>query len=796
MLMAYVNPVPYRKDTLDSPQGQRLYRMLEKYIRFPASSFHIWDKRPNCGYFFTGCGWYGNDQNQTAALMAILYRFGSYDEGISGVPRGRLREMAIQALRYACFTHDTGPADCVRVEGKNKLQSGTKWGGNVVTWPGLRPKFFQASQVGYGLSRFGMAAWLLWDELDEETRQMAYNTVTDYAERWAEYEPRDGVYYNTQAEENGWTGLGLFAAAVIFRDDPRSKKWRDGALRWMQDAVTTPLDMQDPIVLEDGVPLRQRSDHITFHPDYTTENHAVVHPNYMNAPIHYRAVMQALAELAGEGEIPGIRLNIREIYDNVFKVWADTCGGAIPVQSQDWWYLRTEETLASSAMTASFFDDPDAALMETMAIDAFEKAQADHPSGMFIDSEGKQSISDQFQLQSDFEPTIAGCLAVAMLLHFFRGAGPAPSTRAQFESHTDRAKHYRFGGIVVNRTARALSHVSYRNSCLAAVLPEDKLWTVTVPPCSIFGEIRFAEGSAQKVYPANLDRVLLCDDPYVACGEHDFCVSTSFLRGGCLRQDVFAVSLPDGRTVFLQAVQAVRDCTIEEFTWGLVGVRNDCYPLMDGLAKGYRELRVGNEPPRRMQGFVGGEDEIFDFAGAHCAAIEDHISYAAFGGGQIRYVGHHKYPKWKGIEDYLILNRYSDTSLHAGESLPHFAMLCLPNTGIGEAEKAYEASCQAFAGTAEALIWDDLLIFGWRQTRRGRARADFRPAWDRLPLFEGETHFRDGVYTWNASLEAGETGYRKAAAFVPADRPFDAIVTSDQTVLIRYDGESAYSPIQ
>jgi hypothetical protein len=53
-----------------------------------------------------------------------------YDAAATGVSREDLIRMAVSAVRFLCFTHDTGPADCVRPSPPkaHPRNNGTKWG--------------------------------------------------------------------------------------------------------------------------------------------------------------------------------------------------------------------------------------------------------------------------------------------------------------------------------------------------------------------------------------------------------------------------------------------------------------------------------------------------------------------------------------------------------------------------------------------------------------------------------------------------------------------------------------------
>jgi len=817
--MHYVNPAPLKKDGFQTPEMKRLYTILLKFLKNPVSNFYDlgikpnkedyadeetykirlneyekWQKYPNCGYFFTGCHWYGSDQADCALMMAFMSKYGAYDEAVSGIPRETIHEMAIKVLRYACFTHDTGPEDCVRVDGRNRDQANSKWGGNYLPRPGKRMKFFMSSQVGNTMPQFALAAWILWEDLDEETRQMAYNVLTDYAERWWDYEPRDGVYYNTQAEENGWTAIGIMAAVSMFPDDPRAEKWREGGLRWLLDSGMTPLDMVSSEKLEDGTALRSRIDHIVLHPDYTTENHTMVHPNYLGATLSFRAMTTLLCLMSDAKFLPGIFYNWEKIYNIAFKFWSGADGAAIPIQSQDWWYYQVHGTLAMHVATRLLFHDPHSALLEQKCIDTFEKTQAGHINGTIYDDHPEKCIiSNDFQNLADMEVGTCLSCAYAYLWHMCLGEGVAPALDEKFEEDVDGVRNYPYGGSVVHRSSDAFSTFTYRNVGLAFVLPKDKLWTVTVPPCSTFGEMKFKGGCPENEGWSNQTTIRRMDDVRVYDDLDTYAAALTMDRGlGQVQQDVSFVSLPDGRAVYFQHVFAKKDCEIDTFTSGLVGVRNENFPYMPEYAKGYHMLYVDDLAPEKMEGYVGGEDVLHDYKGASCVTIDDKISYLVRGSNGVLYREHHNYPKWKGIEDYLVLNHYETLKLAAGESLPVFTAVFLPNTDHDAAKRQNETLIVSCGGNADGVILDDTLVYATTQPTQGILEAKFTLCAKEVPLYAGEVSFRDGVYTWRMSGKARDCGYLTAAAKVCACRNFDAVVTLDGTTLIRYEGEESY----
>jgi hypothetical protein len=104
--------------------------MLEKWIPVGASYFAPWPDRPNCGHFFGGAHWYGQETAFPAEALAWACTSPEYNESATGISRDQVRQMALQAVRYLAFTHDTGPADCVRpAQGLGRRENfNTKWG--------------------------------------------------------------------------------------------------------------------------------------------------------------------------------------------------------------------------------------------------------------------------------------------------------------------------------------------------------------------------------------------------------------------------------------------------------------------------------------------------------------------------------------------------------------------------------------------------------------------------------------------------------------------------------------------
>ena len=188
--------------------SRRYLRMIEQWIPTGIAYFADWPDRPNCGHFFGGCHWYGIETISCAETFAYASTSPEYDEASTGVSRDTLREMAIKGVRYLCFTHDSGPEDCVRPqEGLGRSENcGTKWGE-------LGKGFFRESQCGSTVAGLARVCLLLREWIDEETWMMVARVHEDYAATIRRHGTQKRRLYR---HANGRKRLDLSRAHLLF----------------------------------------------------------------------------------------------------------------------------------------------------------------------------------------------------------------------------------------------------------------------------------------------------------------------------------------------------------------------------------------------------------------------------------------------------------------------------------------------------------------------------------------------------------------------------------------------------
>src|SRR5690606_29301593 len=104
-------------------------------------------------------------------------------------------------------------------------------------------------------------------------------------------------------------------------------------------------------------------------------------------------------------------------------------------------------------------------------------------------------------------------------------------------------------------------------------------------------------------------------------------------------------------------------------------------------------------------GFYGREpNRERTFGKVEYVNVDNQIGYLLFGTGGVRYVNKHEYPKWKGVEDILVLNDLGRFRLSAGERRPPLAIVSLPNATAAATAEARRKSSLLEADDPDAIL--------------------------------------------------------------------------------------------
>lgn len=646
--------------------SRRYLRILEQWAPVAIAYYADWPVRPNCGHFFGGCSWYGEETCSPAFAFALMASSPEYNPKLTGCTRHEMRQMAYRGLRFLCFTHDTGPADCVRPpKGLGRSENwGTKWG--------ERGKgFFMESQCGVTLGQMAITALLLADLLDDETWAMLQAIYEDYAERFGTMEPRSGVYVDTQMEENMWTSLGLSSVALMLGHHPQSDTWLAKARRWMFLAVASPQDAKNQAKWAEGKTVGELVyKTFTTLPDYMAENHGMVHPSYTATALSFSGMLAMLYRTFSLPLPPEALYNRQEIYQ-VLKKMTDRSGSLHPVQGMDWPYLTPAFSTLTHSAAALLLQDADAARLELWALQRMEECQQSNEGRLFNReiAEKVNNIQDPLIIWESFISN----LVVSYGTHRQLGPGPQPTPEAQLEQRLSGVKVFPHSGFIFNRHSKGQTSFSWRNYIMALPLNRDGLYTIAPATNSLLAQFQVRD------HPDSQQQVSLAIDDY----SDRFAVNLVMDRAqGSLRQRVLFASLPNGVSLLVERLDAQRDITVDYIKQGFLRIINENYPAMLDNCHGQRTLYT----PRGAQvykSYVSTDlqsDIHWQASNLGWLNIDNRLGIVYMAEGPTAYLNRHYYNPWWALADDLILSqRLEPQTYPAGDRVAELVALISPD---------------------------------------------------------------------------------------------------------------------
>jgi hypothetical protein len=236
------------------------------YASYPQGIWHEVDGG-RAGYWGDGGapanGGIRGTSNVTLTMAMLVH---AYDEGWLGASHpetlagaGLRRDVCLKRVSRSWVnlaqSHVTGDGHCA-AEGKS-------WG--------------RAWQSPLRVGASGLAAFIVWDDLDEEALRGVERVVVDEADQKIGVEPRDASPGNTAAEENGWDTHAPAIAVALFPDHPNVPRWLRAAQVLAANTHSVAADHQSDARLgEDRV-----GDVVTttnLADDFTLDNHGFFHP--------------------------------------------------------------------------------------------------------------------------------------------------------------------------------------------------------------------------------------------------------------------------------------------------------------------------------------------------------------------------------------------------------------------------------------------------------------------------------------------------------------------------------------
>ncbi|MET8473644.1 discoidin domain-containing protein [Streptomyces sp. NPDC006422] len=366
---------------------------------------------------------------------AVLLTQGTYDAERAGVDRDTLKERTLATIRHFAAS--------------NRLTGGKEWG---------RKLFFDTTFQSY----FVLAARLLWDDLDDTTRervdtitreQAAYTTWLGTGDDpdsgdWTPNGLEGGHVGDTKLEEMGLYAQTLAPALAWAPDDPRHTDWRSGYGTWSRnEAGLPPADLANP-ALVDGVRV-SRNTARNLYDTFIVENHGSFGPHYQEE-LWRTSGRNAAHFLAAGRPLPEVltrQPNARPLWRTLLGVMSDAGEPLMPmVNDREHLYGRDVIPLAFLAQVAG---DRSAAWAERALADRLEAYQKYPPEHRLA----------KFSGEPKYEPEARAELAISYLLHVWaaaRGGDPVrPYSAEELFAHASGVTDFGTGPGLVSHQTRA-----------------------------------------------------------------------------------------------------------------------------------------------------------------------------------------------------------------------------------------------------------------------------------------------------------------------------------------------------
>ncbi len=368
----------------------------------------------------------------TLATASLL----KYSSALDDHERAEYKRKTLAAFRYVTATHVTGSQKCV---------DGKSWGNS---W-----------QPAMWTCDLAVGAWLIWDDLDAGLRQDFERVVTYEADRFLSIRPPAGSFNDTKAEENGWDLTCIALAGNMFPHHPHAAAWKEKAIQYMMNTLSTPQDQDDKTVV-DGQPVSERFTGPNLHPDFTLENHGFFHPSYVGCSCYFLTETAMYFTYAHQPIPEAATHHLRETW-RMFQGLLLPNGEAAYPQGMDW-DLHGTPYISLFAALASYRQDPVAARLEEVYLQYMRAWQEKENGDLAVTGSpfgfSRHAIS-------------AGLAAYAFLAHKIFGPSTKPLTANEVAALVEGVRAYDWVEVISQRTGDKYASFSWTNRIMGLVVP-------------------------------------------------------------------------------------------------------------------------------------------------------------------------------------------------------------------------------------------------------------------------------------------------------------------------------------
>jgi len=623
---------------LSGAVGARLLRLLDVQIQRNLAALDrdrrkrgITDENvivtdiPYCGHFLGGC----------AYAFAVWARFADADETTGQMSPERLEQTAVSIIQAWVQAYETDP-----------------------------DKAWRKFASGRFLHLLGMGSWLLEHKLAPETRLRAAQILAAEADRFLDTAAPAQLYDDTQAESNAWTGGGIATVSCMLRHHPHRQLWDEKAKEYMISAYATQEDVESERIV-DGKPLNEWLHGPNAFPEYIVENHGFVHPDYMET--FAEMVRSAVAyRLAGEPIPEAVAFNADKVFDMLMTLSLPD-GTHLYVQGTDYTPRRLD-SLFQACNLVPLRPTPRRRAWFLRSLKTLEKMVRERP---------ELPIGGWLGLPYDLGTTW-GLAQNYMMARFF-GLGGETIPDAELEKEHAGVHISRSGGFALHRTPDTISSVSWHArtdppKAMGMTMPLDRDVLCYPMPGSIVGEVHEAPDPETEKHGATPAVV----HHHIRAREDGFSLTLELTWcSGKVRQNSAFISLPDGRSVYIEERIALEEVALAHAISGNIVLFDDTrWPFQDG--------------PRTYYGIPGRlSPNPTDTMAGNGLSIDDRMGFIVLGSDRFRLYRHEGQPGiWRGggtmydtcrIEFLPSGSEHSSAVFHPGARISRFGMISCPN---------------------------------------------------------------------------------------------------------------------
>jgi hypothetical protein len=639
---------PLKPRAKESPLSGAYYTLLNRYVRFAETNMKDWPAEPGARFHKRdGSLEHSVRQNASVALgFAVLAKFGPYDEGLARAPRAKVLADAVALVRYLTVTHKANflPAG-----------DGKKWGDH---W-----------QSAYWTAIVGETAWLVWQDLPDETKVMAARMVIHEADRFNQRPPDDGMKADTKAEENAWNSEIVALAHCMFPEHPRARLWGERAKVYMMNAFSTAADRTDSRLV-DGKPIKEWVTTTCVSPDYTVENHNRIHPDYLSCStlsLHNAAVYR----LAGL-EVPEATFHHAKECLEVLEWITATNGTLFYINGQDWWPHQPAIMMLTAGLFNALRPDATAAFVERAGLATQQKMHSRFDDGRAFDPREANYANPEEDMMFNY--------ADLYLAHCLFGEGAAPISAGDFQRACSGARIFDAAGFVTHRTAEKFVSFCWVNNVMGLVFPSEDTWFTPPYERGLLGSILVdrTKDTPAKLEARNVTKLRLPghlqDEGFAFVGKFSRCEAK-------IEQRIAVISLPTTPVVYIERLSAREDVNVKEIATATVAIFNEeAAPLSNErrvwTAEGEQLMRGADKAPSKVHVWKTG-----------WANLEDKLGVVAQASGRMSYLENHRYERAR-LQQVLAANYLGNLGPgKAGQVLSEAAVALFPNASHGQQMK-------------------------------------------------------------------------------------------------------------